>query len=53
MPYIDDENVFFGIEASLHVGIGGHIKVGWDTNTSITDALYTIGPNPLSFKFIK
>ena len=48
MPYVDDGTIFLGFDASLHLGIGGHIKVGWDTEVPLTDVLYTVGPNIFS-----
>ena len=31
--------VFLGLDAELHVGIGGHIKCGWDSGIKFRDAL--------------
>ena len=45
LPHIDNNAAFLGIDASLHVGIGGHIKVGWDTEVPMKNTIYTIGQN--------
>ncbi len=26
------DTLFFGVSASAHLGLGGHVKIGWDAN---------------------
>ncbi len=39
-PHVSSNNIFLGIDVSLHIGVGGHVKCGWDTEMKLSDVIF-------------